>query len=95
MIKKLLRTTNSLVGIALAVLTVVALVQQLRLPEEERTWQGAILGIPYDFRPPTPERMRGAFWNKETASIFVPQAFGLGWSINFYPLLHPRTAFSL
>jgi hypothetical protein len=94
-IKKILRTTNSLVGMVLAVLTVVAIVQQVRLPAEERTWQGMLLGIPYDFRPPTPERLRAALWNKDTSSIFVPHVFGLGWTINLYPLFHPRTAFSL
>jgi hypothetical protein len=24
--------------------------------------------------------------------VFVPKAFGMGWDINFYPLINPPTA---
>lgn len=95
MIKNLLRSINALLGVVLAILTVLAIVEQLRLPPEERTWQGKVAGIPYDFRLPTPERIREGFWNKDTSSIFTSHVFGLGWSINLYPFFHPRTAFSL
>jgi hypothetical protein len=44
----------------------------------------------YDFRLPTVERLQKTFWNSEDARILVPQAFGVGWTINFYPLIHPR-----
>ena len=75
------------------VLVALAVRDQLRLPPEERTWHGQIGGvIPYDFRRPTLERMRAAFWNKETSQILVPQPFGVGWTVNLYPLLHPGTA---
>ncbi len=73
-------------------LVVAALRDQLRLPPQERTWHGRIAGkIPYDFRPPTAERIRAAFWNKNTSEILVPHAFGIGWTINLYPLLHTET----
>jgi hypothetical protein len=62
------------------------------MPPEERTWHGTLSGIPYDFRRPTIERLREAFWNKDTARVLVPHAFGMGWSINFYPLINPPTA---
>jgi Family of unknown function (DUF5808) len=75
------------------VLVGLAVRDQLRLPPEERTWHGRIGGvIPYDFRRPTLERIRAAFWNKETSQILVPQPFGVGWTVNLYPLLHPGTA---
>lgn len=63
--------------------------QQLRRPPQDRTWHGQILGIPYDFRRPTTERLRATLWNKDNSSLFVPHLFGVGWSINFYRVLHP------
>jgi hypothetical protein len=86
---KLVRTA---IGIGVTSLISAAIVDQLRRPTDERTWQGTILGIPYDFRPPTPEKLYNTFWNKDTAKIFVPHAFGIGWSINFYPLIYPKPA---
>jgi hypothetical protein len=80
---------NIIWGTLLVSLVVVALREQLRLPAEERTWHGRIAGrIPYDFRLPTAQRIRAAYWNKQTAEILVPQPFGIGWTINLYPLLH-------
>jgi hypothetical protein len=78
--------------IGIAALMGLAIRQQLRMPPEERTWHGTLYGIPYDFRRPTIERLRETFWNKETARVLVPTAFGMGWSINFYPLINPPTA---
>jgi hypothetical protein len=87
-------TTKNIVWSALLVLLVgVALREQLRLPPEERTWHGRIAGrIPYDFRLPTAERIRATFWNKHTSQILVPHVFGIGWTINLYPLLHFETS---
>ena len=81
-----------MVLIGLAALMGLALREQLQMPPEERTWHGTLYGIPYDFRRPTLERLREAFWNKDTARVLVPHAFGMGWSINFYPLINPPTA---
>jgi Family of unknown function (DUF5808) len=87
------RVSNSIWSAVLMLLVVLALREQLRLPPEERTWHGRIAGIvPYDFRRPTTERIRATFWNKETSEILVPQVFGVGWTVNLYPLLHPGTA---
>ena len=84
---------NSLWRIVVIVLVVLAVRDQLRLPPEERTWHGRIGGrIPYDFRAPTKERILAAYWNKESSQILVPQPFGIGWTVNLYPLLHPGTA---
>lgn len=83
---------NALVLSAIATLMGLAIREQLRMPPEERTWHGTLFGIPYDFRRPTIERFREAFWNKDTARVLVPHAFGMGWSLNLYPLINPPKA---
>jgi hypothetical protein len=88
--KKFFRPTNMIFGILLLVYVAIAITEQLQRPPEERTWNGKIAGIPYDFRLPTVERIRDTFWNKNTSQIFLPQAFGIGWSINLYPIIHPE-----
>src|ERR1700680_2050784 len=90
--KKTYKPQNSVWSLVFMVLFGLALREQLRLPPEERTWHGRIADrIPYDFRPPTVQRLRATFWNKDTSQILVPQAFGIGWTINLYPVLHPAT----
>jgi hypothetical protein len=74
--------------LAAALLGIGAVVQQLRLPPQERTWHGRIMGVPYDFRPPTLERMRERWWNPN-AGLFTPHVFGVGWTLNLYRLAHP------
>ena len=64
-----------------AALTVAAVVRELRLPAEERTWHGRILYVPYDFRIPTLDRLRERFWAPDQP-LLVPQLFGVGWSVN-------------
>jgi len=64
-------------------LVVLAVVEQLRRPAGHRTWNGTVIGfVPYDFRRPTVERMRSRWWNPEDDRLFVPQVFGVGWTIN-------------
>ena len=92
---KSVKPGDVLMGAAIVTLMGSAVAQQLRLPANERTWHGKVIGIPYDFRVPTVEKLRNTFWNKDTASVLVPHAFGMGWSINFYPIVHPRPAESL
>ena len=71
-------------------LTAVALVvgafaTEFSKPEAERTWHGRVVGIvPYDFRPPTWERIRSAYWNAESDSLFSDRVFGVGWAVNLY-----------
>src|SRR5947209_7090482 len=90
--KTILTPKNIIGGTLLTFLVGAALRDQLRQPAEERTWHGRIAGrIPYDFRLPTAERVRATSWNKDTAEILVPQAFGIGWTLNLYPLLYPET----
>lgn len=71
--------------VALALATVF---QELEKPEEEREWHGKIAGfIPYDFRMPTMERLKEAYWNPYERRVLTPEVFGIGWAINFYRLL--------
>ncbi|MBI2887996.1 MAG: hypothetical protein HYY02_12400 [Chloroflexi bacterium] len=48
---------------------------------------GTFLGIPYDFRLPTPHRLQEAFWNPADRRLFTPHVFGWGYSINVPTLL--------
>ena len=60
-----------------------AVVTELRKPREERTWEGSLAGVvPYDFRLPTPARVRRRWWNHDDEHIFTPHVFGVGWSVN-------------
>lgn len=64
-------------------LVLAALIDQLRRDPEERTWEGSVAGIvPYDFRMPTLERARSRWWNTDDDRLFVPQVFGVGWTVN-------------
>jgi hypothetical protein len=76
----------------IVVLMGLAVREQLHLPKDQRTWHGTLFGILYDFRCPTFERLHETFWNKKTARVLVPHAFGMGWTINFYPLINPPPA---
>lgn len=83
---------NTLWRTVVIVLVGLAVRDQLRLPPEERTWHGRVGDvIPYDFRRPTLERILATYWNKESSQILVPQVFGVGWTVNLYPLFHPGT----
>jgi hypothetical protein len=82
------RVVSRTIGLIATILLVAAIWEQLRLSPEERTWQGTIIGIPYDFRWPTVERIQEKVWNKNTSRILMPRIFGVGWTINLYPLVH-------
>jgi hypothetical protein len=51
--------------------------------------QGELLGIPYDLRAPTVSRVESRMWNKNEPRMFPPKAFGWGWTMNFYWVVHP------
>ena len=73
---------------AMITLTLAAVCQELEKPKEERRWHGKIAGIiPYDFRLPTIERLKEAYWNPYERRVFTPDVFGIGWAINLYTLL--------
>ncbi len=69
--------------LVLAGLGVAAVIQELRKPADERTWHGKVAGfVPYDFRKPSFERIREAYWNPD-GPIVSSRAFGVGWVMNF------------
>ena len=45
---------------------------------------GRFIGVPYDFRVPTVDRLRERLWNEGDERIFTPMVFGVGWSINLF-----------
>ena len=63
-------------------LALASLRDQLRRPGGERTWHGAVFGVPYDFRWPSGRRTRAAWWNPEDRRLFTPRDFGVGWAVN-------------
>jgi hypothetical protein len=65
-----------------------AIYRELRLPPEQRTWHGRLLGIvPYDFRIPTLARLRDAYFNTASDRIFSPEPIGVGWAVNVAAVL--------
>jgi hypothetical protein len=60
-----------------------AIYQELRKPPEARTWHGKVAGsIPYDFRVPTLDRVREAYWDPSSDQIFSENVIGVGWAVN-------------
>ena len=73
------------VRLAVVGLVVAAVATELAKPETERTWHGRVVGlVPYDFRPPTWERIRSAYWNPDSPLLFSDRVFGVGWAVNLY-----------
>jgi hypothetical protein len=61
---------------------VIAILQELRKPPDERTWHGKVAAfVPYDFRMPTIGRVKDTFWNPE-GPIISGKVFGVGWAPN-------------
>src|SRR5256885_13621736 len=73
------------VRLAVVGLVVAAIATELAKPEPERTWHGRVFGlVPYDFRPPTWQRIREAYWNPQSDQLFSDRVFGVGWAVNLY-----------
>jgi hypothetical protein len=80
--KKRKPTVRDIWRLALAIIGVIAIVQELRKPSEERTWNGKVADfVPYDFRTPTMGRVRSTYWNPE-GPILSSKVFGVGWAPN-------------
>jgi hypothetical protein len=66
-------------------LAAAAVATELAKPASERTWHGRVGGVvPYDFRPPTWQRIRDAYWNPDSEHLFSDRVFGVGWAVNLY-----------
>jgi hypothetical protein len=60
-----------------------AVYQELKKPPALRTWHGRVGGlVPYDFRVPTFERIREAYWNPDSDRVFSDRVIGVGWAVN-------------
>jgi hypothetical protein len=80
-----LRRVRRLVRLTAFGLVVAAVATELSKPEPERTWEGRVLGVvPYDFRPPTWDRIRDAYWNPRSDRLFSDRVFGVGWAVNLH-----------
>jgi hypothetical protein len=80
-----LRGIRRLIRLTAVGLVVAAVATELAKSEADRTWHGRVLGVvPYDFRPPTWERIRVAYWNPASDSLFSDRVFGVGWAINLH-----------
>src|SRR5881398_3022120 len=80
-----LRGIRRLVRVVAFGLIAAAVATELSKPAPERTWHGKVGGIvPYDFRPPTWQRIREAYWNPESDRLFSDRVFGVGWAVNLY-----------
>ncbi|MDQ3548100.1 MAG: DUF5808 domain-containing protein [Chloroflexota bacterium] len=77
------RRMIALVG---ALLTVLAVLDQVGRRPEDRDWHGRVLGVPYDFRMPTIGRLLTRVWNPDDERIIVPLVFGIGWTLNLHQL---------
>jgi len=79
---------TQIIEAAAITLALAAVCQELEKPKEERKWHGTIAGfVPYDFRMPTIEKLKEAYWNPYEGRVLTPEVFGVGWAINFYALL--------
>jgi hypothetical protein len=80
-----LRRVRRLARFTVFGLVVAAVATELAKPESERTWEGRVFGVvPYDFRPPTIERIRKAYWNPDSDRLFSDRVFGVGWALNLH-----------
>jgi len=60
------------------------------MTKDSKNRVGKFLGVPYDWRKPTKARYRSRLWNPKEPRLITPRAFGWGYDLNFYRLLHRR-----
>ena len=48
---------------------------------------GRLLGVPFDWRIPSLETVRGRLWNPSDDRLIQPTVFGVGWAINLHQAL--------
>ena len=80
-----LRGIRRLFRLVALTLFAAAIATELSKPAEQRTWHGRVLDtVPYDFRPPTWQRIRDAYWNPDSDRLFNDRVFGVGWAVNLH-----------
>lgn len=66
----------------LVIVGVAAVIRELGKTAEERDWHGKVAEfVPYDFRMPTADRFRQAYWNPDGPPL-GPKPWGVGWALN-------------
>lgn len=89
----MIRRIRRLVRIAGFAVFIAAVSQEMAKSEPDRTWTGKVWGfVPYDFRPPTWQRLREAYWNPDDPRVFTERVYGVGWAINLYRAREYMTA---
>lgn len=51
---------------------------------------GRFIGLPYDWRKPSKARIKSRAWDPSNPRLFVPKAYGWGYSLNFARLFRRR-----
>ena len=54
----------------------------VRIETPNTIGSGNVLGVPYDLRVPTSERVAERLWNPRDPRIWMPRVFGMGWDVN-------------
>lgn len=79
----MVRELIKLARLAIWATVAAAIYQELRKPPPLRTWHGKVAGVvPYDFRVPTIERLKQAYWDPDSDVVFSEHAWGVGWAVN-------------
>lgn len=78
-----MRWLGRMLRLAVLLIVIQAVRDQLSRPPKERTWVGRVGPIPYDFRIPTLDQFLAAYWNPDSDRLFTDRVLGIGWSINF------------
>src|SRR5436305_14398587 len=77
-----LRGIRRLVRVVAFGLIAAAVATELSKPAPDRTWHGKVFDIvPYDFTPPTWQRIRSAYWNPESDRLVNDRVFGGAWAV--------------
>lgn len=76
------KSLRELLGAVALALLVAAVVRELSIPRDQRTWHGSILGVPYDLRRPSWGRVRESWWAPQDPRLVTPRVLGVGWSLN-------------
>jgi hypothetical protein len=58
-------------------------------PSEVPEPQGYLGRVPFDLRRPTLQKVKQRWWNASDPRVLTPKAFGLGWDLNVYWVVHP------
>jgi hypothetical protein len=77
------RTLKTIIKWTVIAIAAIAVIEELRKPAEDREWHGRVGGVvPYEFRPPSVDRIREAWWNPDDPRVIHDTAFGVGWTVN-------------